>query len=405
MFDEKVNRAFIGDHYKIQQVLYNLINNALKFTSEGKIKLTCKVLGESGKKAKIMFSVMDTGTGIDKKNIQSIFNIFEQENESVSRKYGGTGLGLSISKQMVELMGGDLKVESEKEKGSLFSFVIELEHSDEQHLSDESPKKSLNKRLLKSKRILVVEDNEFTQYYATTILEKYKANVSLANNGQIALDMLKEHTFDLILMDLEMPVLDGYATINIIRSKLDLDIPIIAMTANVLKQFIQMALDAGASDYILKPFLPDELILKIASFLKLPIDDPYVNSSKIKNTGGKMNNHKNFHHLGTLSQALGHDKKQLKKLTGKFLKITPVYWQELIEAYKNEDIEKLNQISHKIKSSINLIAIDELKSAIEQINECARTGKNLEKLPKLIDYFNTAFQQLLQQLQKEYEKM
>jgi len=400
VFDEKADRSYIGDQYKIQQVLYNLINNAFKFTSEGSITTTCKVLGVSGKSANIMFSVRDTGIGIEKENMQSVFNAFNQEDESVSRKYGGTGLGLSISKELIEIMGGKLHGESEKGKGSTFSFSLELEASEKPIISTVSDHKTFNKDFLRSKRILVAEDNEFNQFYATSILEKYEADVFLANNGQVCINMLKEQTFDLILMDLEMPVLDGYETIHIIRTKLGLDLPIIALTANVLKQFIQMALDAGANDYIHKPFTPDELVLKIETILDLPNNDPTIDNTQIKQAKAEI-----FHDLGGLSQLINHDKIQLKKLIEKFLEIIPEYGQELIEAYKNKEYEKLNQISHKIKASIDLVAVGDLKSAIQQINEYARTGENLEKLPELIDYFSSSFQQLQQQLQEELKKL
>ncbi len=402
--DPKSNRYFIGDQYKIQQVLFNLISNSLKFTHEGGITMGCQIIGEDNRKVKVMFSVADTGIGIDRDKTEAIFDIFRQEDESVSRKYGGTGLGLSISKQLVELMGGELTVESEKGKGSCFTFTLELQSSEEPFLSDKSKQPAIDRNVLESKRILLVEDNEINQYLAKTILEKWSATVALAGNGKMAIDMLRKETYDLVLMDLEMPVLDGYAATALIRKELALNVPVIVLTANVMKEFIQMALDAGADDYLVKPFKQEELISKVVKFVH-PASDEGSKAEQLSEDGASEKDSIIYHNLNTLMQTLDNDPVQLKIMVEKFLEFSPLYLDELMEAYHHSDYPGVSRASHKIKSSIDLVAAPEIKSMIRLINEYAREEKHLDELQEMVPAFQAAFRKLNDQLKREVQKM
>jgi PAS domain S-box-containing protein len=266
--DPNISPFLIGDPVRLQQVLVNLVNNAIKFTPEGTVELSCTLQSKSSMTNSIKFCVEDTGIGISNDSLSKIFQSFQQEDESITRTYGGTGLGLAISKQLIELMGGTIEVESLKDSGSKFFFTLNLpvlkkEASDE----NKEPKKTAFMNL-KGVTILLVEDNKFNQIIAQSLLEKWETTVKIADNGQKAIEILQSSTFDIILMDLQMPVMDGITAAGIIRQQLKLDIPILALTANVVKGVIEKCMEAGMNGYVSKPFIPEDIHAKIVSLLK-----------------------------------------------------------------------------------------------------------------------------------------
>jgi len=255
----------LGDPLRIRQVLMNLLGNSLKFTAAGKVVL--KIYPDQ---KQLCFQVTDTGIGIDPEHIEHIFDDFSQADGSVTRQYGGTGLGLSISHKLAQLMGGKLTVESVKDTGSTFLLSIPLEETTE----PESPKVDLEVRPLDimGVRVLVVEDNVVNQKLARRILEKSGALVDLANHGQEALELLKQKDFDVVMMDLQMPVMDGITATRCIRGgeagESNRDIPIIAVTANALTEDRQECLKVGMNDYLSKPFKKTDLCQSIASYAR-----------------------------------------------------------------------------------------------------------------------------------------
>jgi len=258
-----------GDATRLRQILINLIGNAIKFTENGLVTTTLKYK-KNEDILNLHFTVSDTGIGIDKDHLEKIFNSFEQAYSDTSRKFGGTGLGLSISRKLVELQNGKIWVESEKGKGSEFHFTIPYETAEitEQDTKAESPDNPVAAQL-KGIRILLVEDNQYNIIVAQEELEDAieDARVEVAVNGAIAVEKLKSQAFDVILMDVQMPVMNGYEATKAIRV-LDNEkarIPIIAMTANVLKEEVDLCFQAGMDDYIWKPFDTNELIQKIYS--------------------------------------------------------------------------------------------------------------------------------------------
>ena len=267
VIDPELSQMLIGDGQRIRQILVNLLNNAIKFTKDGEISLECKLLSQNEDSCTMLYKVKDTGIGIAEENLGKIFQSFQQEEASTSRKYGGTGLGLAISKQLVELMGGVLKVESRKNEGSDFFFTISLKKKREE--VDEKGEKTgkMDKELLNGLRILVVEDNEVNQFITRAMLEKWNCIVTLAGNGVKAIEKLSTEKFDIVLMDLQMPVMGGFEATKKIREELKSDVPVIALTANVVKEVIDSCEEAGMNDYLSKPFNPDVLVEKIAKLL------------------------------------------------------------------------------------------------------------------------------------------
>ena len=273
--DSKVPELLIGDPVRLRQIIINLINNAIKFTHKGKIELNVKLASLSGEECQLLFSVADTGIGIAKEKQDKIFEMFTQADDSTSRRYGGTGLGLAISKRLVEMMNGRIWVESEQFKGSTFCFTADFKIS-KKEVSSIAPSpaavesQTAVQKDLHGVRILLAEDNLVNQKVATKVLEKKGCIVQVAENGQEVLDRINKESFDVILMDVQMPVLDGLEATKLIREEekqTGRHIPIIAMTAHAMEGDEQKCLMAGMDGYIAKPFEPLKVYETIENLL------------------------------------------------------------------------------------------------------------------------------------------
>jgi signal transduction histidine kinase/CheY-like chemotaxis protein len=266
-YDPNKHLAVLGDPTRLTQILNNLLNNAIKFTKRGVVIFSINVLEKSDENIKIQFVIQDTGIGIDKNKQEQIFERFTQADSSTSRSFGGTGLGLSITKMLLDLQGIQLKLESELGKGSTFSFVQSFPLSKKQavvaHAYQELP--SEEEMPLKNIDILLVEDSEMNVLVAVNFLERWGAKVDVAMNGQECLDMLDLSRHKLILMDLNMPVMDGYVATKSIRER-NIQIPIVALTASPPKEIEQRIKNTGMNDIVVKPFLPEELFKKLLHY-------------------------------------------------------------------------------------------------------------------------------------------
>jgi CheY-like chemotaxis protein len=270
-FDEKLPDMVMGDPTRLNQVMVNLLNNAIKFTEEGFVELRVEVVKKLENKTEVKFEINDSGIGIAPGKLEVIFDRFTQANTNTTRKYGGTGLGLSISKSLAELLGGELIVDSEEGKGSTFSFNLLFENPVE---AEESEIKLVEPETgLYDTKILLVEDNLLNQKLALRVLQKRGFLADLAENGAEAVEILKTKTYDLILMDLQMPEMDGYQATTYIRNEMKLQTPIIAMTAHSIVGEKAKCLDIGMNDYLPKPFDPNLLHSKILEYTKKDNND------------------------------------------------------------------------------------------------------------------------------------
>jgi CheY-like chemotaxis protein/anti-sigma regulatory factor (Ser/Thr protein kinase) len=261
--DDTLPDTLIGDPTRLRQVIVNLVSNALKFTRQGEVKVSVEVLDSNTDSVDVKVTVSDTGIGIPQSALDTLFNAFTQADGSTTRKYGGTGLGLAIVSQLVDMMDGSLGVESEEGVGSSFWFTANYPRTDETcERSDVATKQ--NRVVQLNARVLLVEDNPINQMVAQKMLEKVGLKAVLANNGVEALKALQEQSFDLVLMDCQMPEMDGFdATREIrnldIRTLYDQHLPVIAMTANVMSGDRERCLEVGMDDYIGKPVQRDHL--------------------------------------------------------------------------------------------------------------------------------------------------
>ena len=261
--DPKIQSNLLGDPSKLNQILINLTSNAIKFTDKGSVSILCNLVEENEKSQLISFEVVDSGIGISPENFDLIFEIFKQEDASISRNYGGTGLGLPISKSIVSKMGGDLAVKSEKGVGSNFYFTIPFLKNNQTNIKKVEPNTVTNETL-KHTRILVAEDNVLNQMLIKAILDKEKVKFDFAGNGQEVLNLLELNTYDIILMDIQMPIMDGLTATKIIRNQLHSSIPILALTANTSINDEKEYRKSGMNDQLSKPFKREELLQKIS---------------------------------------------------------------------------------------------------------------------------------------------
>ncbi|MCU0474357.1 MAG: PAS domain S-box protein [Bacteroidales bacterium] len=260
----------IGDQIRLNQILSNLLSNALKFTNKGGITVIIRELERKGNQSKLEFSVHDTGIGIPKDKHATIFESFTQASADTTRHYGGTGLGLAICKKLIELQGGTILLESEPDQGSTFSFTLTFTVSDKAS-RDLSPEKTESYTGLEGKRILVAEDNKINFFVANKFLTGWGVIVTHAEDGQLALDKLKSEEFDLILLDLHMPVMDGIEATKIIRNSdnpMIRNIPIVALTAAIMSENHDKIDELNINDYVLKPFKPHDLFDRILKHVR-----------------------------------------------------------------------------------------------------------------------------------------
>jgi CheY-like chemotaxis protein/two-component sensor histidine kinase len=260
----------IGDPIRLNQILSNLLSNALKFTIHGSVQVMVKELSRIDNQSKLEFTVTDTGIGIPKDKQTMIFDSFTQASSDTTRNFGGTGLGLAICKKLIELQGGSITIDSEPEKGSTFRFDMSFGISEKgaQSTTIEIPESFSG---LEGKKILVAEDNKINFFVANKFLIGWGVLVTHAENGQIALDILEKEDFDLILMDLHMPVMDGIEATRIIRKSDNphlKDIPIVALTAAIMSESHDKIEDLKINDYVLKPFKPHDLFERILKHIR-----------------------------------------------------------------------------------------------------------------------------------------
>lgn len=368
--DERIPVTIYCDSIRLNQILINLVGNAIKFTDIGSVSLNAELVKISHDTCTIKFSVNDTGIGIPADKQDKIFDRFNQVNNEINRKYEGTGLGLSISKNLVELMGGSLELESEDGEGSSFHFDLSFKYDN--HFIEHSSQHGLTIRTdNRLHRILLIEDNVLNQKLARNVLESQGFEVDIADNGIEGLSILRNTPYDLILMDIQMPELDGYNTTEIIRRELQLNTPIIAMTAHSIVGEKEKCLAAGMNDFISKPFDQDELYRKINQTLK--------NRDKVfeVSTPATVNEEDDLSYLMELSNGNPEFEKEMIKL---FIHQVPKEMINLHKAFEDHEYQKICDISHKLKSSVDIFDRKDLSGHLRNIMDDAKTGKMTEKM-------------------------
>ena len=383
--DATLSAYYMGDPTRINQVLINLAGNAVKFTEHGHVKIKVRIDKVVASTYYVVFEISDTGIGISQEYLDSIFDSFTQAGTDVTRKFGGTGLGLTISKQLVDLMKGQISVESELGKGTIFSVTLPIELVADQTRMDSENDTLLSNELPTALKILLVEDNEFNKMVAEDTLKLIlnQVQIDFAVNGQIAVEKAKERAYDFLLMDIQMPKMDGVEATQLIR-KLPApygQVPIIAMTANVFEEDIKHYLASGMNDYIAKPFEIKVLIQKIQKLLngkdqkELEIEEmkASIPTSSIAYTN-----------LDFLKQFTNNDPTKMKKYIGMFLENAPKLLNRLEQGMAVQDYEEVKIAAHSLKPQMSYMGIDEELSHIFMIEQLAGSQSHTEQLPGLV---------------------
>ncbi len=403
--DAHLPAYLMGDPTRLAQILLNLAGNAVKFTEHGYVEVRAVSVEDLDDKCRLRFDIEDTGIGIAPEYVEQIFESFTQAGSDTARKYGGTGLGLTISKQLVDLMGGTISVKSEAGAGTVFSVEITLDKAEGPMLNgtEEVPDEQLNERLSRS-RILLVEDNTFNQMVAEDTLQSLfpGIKITIANNGKEAVEKLQKAPFDLVLMDIQMPIMDGIAATKVIRHELpqpQCSVPIMAMTANVLKEDVERYLAAGMNAYMSKPFRPAELrrAVQLALSGSRPTDAGGMLPVVVEKPPVELPSP--ITDLTFLRSFAGGSEDKVRKYVGMFLQNGTRLISEIEAALPAGDWESLKIAAHSLKPQLGYMGVKEEWSNILLIEQTASGTGHHDQLPPLVTQLRRVCEKAFEELQ------
>ncbi|MBV6644533.1 MAG: PAS domain S-box protein, partial [Cyclobacteriaceae bacterium] len=354
-YDSSLGSGFIGDSVRITQVFHNLVNNAVKFTKEGVIDLVVSRTGEHDDYDEILVEVKDTGIGISQEHQEGIFEVFTQADRSTTRKFGGSGLGLSITKKLLELMNSEIQLKSTQDNGSVFYFTLVLKRVENAQPKNDGVSDEYTP--LEAK-ILLVEDNIFNRAIARDFLHSWQCQVDEAENGQEALDKLEQNRYDLILLDLQMPVLDGYQTIKKIRASEDeylQSIPVVALTASAMSDVRDKVFKLGMSGFVTKPFHPREFYQRLREHLR-------GSAAAIHSSGADII-------IKNIEKLLGQDSTKTEKFIKIFIESLEADINSLGIAVDKLDKHQIRELAHKNKSSLRYVGMDHLADVAVELEQ------------------------------------
>lgn len=395
-YDKKVPQFFIGDPVRVSQIVNNLVGNAIKFTEKGKVSVNVTLAEIDHEAARIHFKISDTGIGIEPENQTMIFENFSQASGDTTRKFGGTGLGLAITKRLLEYMGSDIHLESELGKGSTFSFDLSLPLGQEDAYSESDvPGGDIYESLAdKGIRILVAEDNKANQIVLEKFLHKWGVQMEFVETGDQAVHLSKSERFDLILMDLQMPVMDGYQATKQVReanTEYSTSIPIIALTASALLDVRKKVKELGMTDYITKPFDPKELYEKILKYHGLVEVKPLANIS----------DNKIFQKLEEYTSG---DAAFMEELTDHYLEIYQTFLSDFSALLKTNDHKAVLASCEKIKASNEVLGVQALEDVLKAIDAFFCTPRGKEKLLTKVESMSLEIISDLEQIKGQHKK-
>jgi len=395
--EEGVPRIVYGDPARLRQILINLIGNAIKFTDHGSVNVNALLAELRDGACLLRFEVRDTGIGIAREQIKTIFDTFSQADSSTTRKYGGTGLGLTISRQLVEMMEGTIDVESEPGKGSVFWFSILLQIPQDQDtaLSEYQEEEQVLENRIYDYRVLLAEDNRTNQIVAEAMLKFFGCRVDLVVNGREAVEAVKEKKFDLIFMDCQMPELDGYMATDEIRrfekQNGSSRTPIIALTAHALSGDRERCLAAGMDDYLSKPLCQKDLHSVLSKWAS-GCEQETSGTVREGDEGDDQPSGKMRFDVQMLQSYLQIQKQGepdiIRGIIESYFERAPILMQSMADAISNQDVEALHQAAHTMKSmngAVGAVLMSEICNTLEahgrerNLDGCEQLVKNLEK--------------------------
>ncbi|QIH37503.1 response regulator [Flavobacterium sp. Sr18] len=404
-YDNKIPDVLVGDPIRLHQIVLNLVSNAVKFTSKGKITVRVDLLHEDLEKVILKFAVTDTGTGISEEKIDTIFENFQQATSGTSKLYGGTGLGLAIVKQLVEPQGGTIRVQSIMHEGSTFSFTLPFQKTNAKvQLENEVTKIESE---LKNVKVLIVEDIPLNQLLMKTLLDDFGFERDIAENGKIAIEKLKEKEYEIILMDLQMPEMNGFEATEYIRKTMKSTIPIIALTADVTTVDLAKCKAVGMDDYLAKPVDEKQLYNKIVSILnKSHLDTfPQKHSDKLEDsmvTGEKTR----CINLVYLNQRTKSNPKLMMEMIALYLGQVPPLVQTMKQSLADQNWSLLAASAHKMIPSFSIVGISaNYENMAKKIQELATAEEKSKEIHELVQQIEEICLQACNELQEELNNL
>jgi PAS domain S-box-containing protein len=398
-YDEKIPEVLVGDPVRLHQIILNLVSNAVKFTSKGTITVCVSMHSEDEEKAIIEFSISDTGIGIAENKMATIFENFQQASSGTSRLYGGTGLGLAIVKQLVEPQGGTISVKSKVNEGSTFSFILPFKktHAD----AETEPVMADLDTEVANIKVLVVEDIALNQLLMRTLLDDFGFECDIAANGKLAIEKLQSKSYDIILMDLQMPEMNGFEATEYIRYTMNSDIPIIALTADVTTSDLNKCKAVGMTDYIAKPVDDRLLYSKIVSTVKKKMilnEQPEIQVSepiKLKCI--------NMDYLKQLTKS---NPKLMMQMISLYLEQTPVLIRNMKESSDTKDWNLLQAAAHKLIPSFSIVGMhSDFEIMAKKVQEYAGTQQTTDKISDLVMQLENVCNQACVELKEEFNRI
>lgn len=375
--DEGLPRCLRGDQHKLHQVLNNLLSNAVKFTEKGSVTVQVKLLAQANNTYQVALSVADSGIGIAEDNLQMIFDSFTQAGNDMVRRFGGTGLGLAITKRLVELMQGEITVSSQLGVGTTFTCTLPFAAAEVEGAGCREVKEmaATENYSLRGRRILLVEDNLINQKVTERILHKAGMHVVIANHGREAIEILANENFDAILMDLQMTEMDGFQATAFIRERLQLQTPIIAMTASALRDEKRRCLQMGMNQYLTKPFVPQQLFAQLKRLISTSEESLVVEKPALK--PGKR-----LYSLDFVFEM--EDDEYSLEILNMFLDSAPATLALLSQRVREENWSEVHRLAHGLKSSLGVLQVHSLLEKMTALEQLAKSGSQPEKMRRLI---------------------
>lgn len=400
-YDRAIPEVLVGDPVRLHQIILNLVSNAVKFTPTGSITVSVALVSEEALNAQIEFSVTDTGIGIPVGKIDSIFENFQQASSGTSRLFGGTGLGLAIVKQLVEHQGGKIKVISEVDAGATFSFILQFQKTDSAAELENSAMEIDNE--IRNIKVLVVEDIALNQLLMKTLLDDFGFERDIAANGKIAIEKLENKTYDIILMDLQMPIMNGFETTEYIRTKLNSRIPIIALTADVTTVDLAKCKAVGMNDYIAKPIDERVLYSKIVGLVKKKGFPKIADMSTDFNEVNAITKYTNMDYLNKRTKS---NPELMMEMIGLFLEQTPILINTMKVSFHSKDWSTLQTAAHKIIPTFSIMGISpEIDMKAKKIKAFAESQIINTGIYELVEELETVCLKACEELLEEFNRI
>jgi PAS domain S-box-containing protein len=397
-YDKRIPEVLMGDSVRLHQIILNLVSNAVKFTDQGSIKVAVELISENDKNVSVQFMVKDTGIGIADSKKETIFDDFQQASSGTSRIYGGTGLGLAIVKKLIEAQDGNITLESEISKGSSFTFTLVFEKTTSEPSFEEILELDEDNKNIK---VLIVEDILLNQLLMKTLLDDFGFERDIADNGLIAIEKLQSKSYDIILMDLQMPEMNGFEATEYIRNTMNSKIPIIALTADVTTTDLARCTEVGMNDYIAKPVNERILYSKIIGLVKKR------SKTKDQEIEYQLTQEKlKYVDLSYLNQRTKSNPQLMMEMISLYLDQTPVLINEMKKNFTEKNWDGLSAAVHKIIPSFSIMGIsNDYETLARKIYESTKAQQAMDDIENMLRTLEDVCTYACSELTEEYNKI